>query len=110
MNKHINKLFLFLLMLSSECLSVQAQKTEMQFLSGTDKDNTKQWDFMCTAGRNSGMWTTIAVPTNWEFQGFGNYTYGSEKEDVTEAGLYRHSFTIPTSWINKKCLLFLMVL
>ena len=102
MNKHINKRFLFLLMASCLCLSVWAQKTEIQFLSGTDKDHTKAWDFMCTAGRNSGTWTIIPVPSNWEFQGFGNYTYGSEKEDVTEAGLYRHNFTIPKSWIHKE--------
>ncbi len=96
------KIQLLCFMLMFAMLTLQAQKTEIQFLSGTDKDNTKAWDFMCTAGRNSGKWTTIPVPSNWEFQGFGNYTYGSEKEDVTEAGLYRHSFTIPISWKNKE--------
>jgi len=102
MKKNINKLFLFLLMIILLCQVALAQKTEIQFLSGTDKDHTKQWDFMCTAGRNSGKWTTIPVPSNWEFQGFGNYTYGSEKEDITEAGLYRYQFIIPKSWINKE--------
>ena len=102
MNKNIHLLFLFLLIVPAICQIAHAQKTEIQFLSGTDKDNTKVWDFICTAGRNSGKWTTIPVPSNWEFQGFGNYTYGSEKEDVNEAGLYRHSFTIPASWQNKE--------
>ncbi|CAN5360923.1 glycoside hydrolase family 2 [soil metagenome] len=97
-NKRI--LFCFLLLLIS--FITQAQKTAIQFLSGTDKDNTKAWDFMCTAGRNSGKWTTIPVPSNWEFQGFGNYTYGFEKEDSSEAGLYRHNFTVPKSWGNKE--------
>ncbi|MEO6547881.1 MAG: glycoside hydrolase family 2 TIM barrel-domain containing protein [Ferruginibacter sp.] len=90
-----------LLMLSISFAS-QAQETKIQFLSGTDKDNTIVWDFMCTAGHNSGKWTKIAVPSNWEFQGFGNYTYGSEKEDSLEAGLYRHSFTVPKSWSDKE--------
>ncbi len=83
------------LLLVSEC-SI-AQITEVQYLSGRDKDHTVQWDFMCTAGHNSGKWTKIAVPSNWEFMGFGNYTYGSEKEDKNEAGLYRYNFTVVKS-------------
>src|SRR4051812_30480273 len=79
-----------------------SQKTEIQFLSGTDKDNTVEWDFMCTAGRNSGKWTKIPVPSNWEFMGFGNYTYGSEKEDSSEAGLYRYHFNVAKTWANKE--------
>lgn len=78
------------------------QKTEVQFLSGRDKDHTVQWDFMCTAGRNSGSWTKIPVPSNWEFMGFGNYTYGSEREDKNEAGLYRYNFTVAKAWANKE--------
>lgn len=57
---------------------------------------------MCTAGRNSGKWTKIPVPSNWEFQGFGNYTYGSEKEDSLESGLYRYNFKIPSNWTGKE--------
>src|SRR5690606_5953892 len=78
-----------------------AQTTEIKYLSGTGKDDTVNWDFQITSGRNSGKWTTIPVPSNWEFQGFGNYTYGFEKEDQNEAGLYRHSFSVPTDWKNK---------
>ena len=43
-----------------------AQRTETQLLSGPDKDHTVKWQFYCTAGRNSGKWTTIPVPSNWE--------------------------------------------
>ncbi len=57
---------------------------------------------MCTAGHNSGNWTKIPVPSNWEFMGFGNYTYGSEKEDKNEAGLYRYNFSVAKSWANKE--------
>ena len=80
---------------------VVAQQTEIKYLSGTGNDNTVNWEFQCTRGRNSGTWTTIPVPSNWEFQGFGNYTYGYEKEDRDEAGLYRHSFTVPAGWKNR---------
>lgn len=78
------------------------QRTEVQFLSGRDKDHTVIWDFMCTTGRNSGKWTKIPVPSNWEFMGFGNYTYGSEKEDSNEAGLYRYNFNVAKSWADKE--------
>ncbi len=50
--------------------SVLAEGTEIQYLSGTDKDHTVPWDFYCTAGRNSGYWTRIPVPSNWELQGY----------------------------------------
>ncbi|MEO7485908.1 MAG: hypothetical protein ABIU77_02365, partial [Ferruginibacter sp.] len=53
-----------------------AQQTTIQYLSGTDKDHTVQWDFFCDKGMNSGKWTTIAVPSNWEQQSFGGYSYG----------------------------------
>jgi hypothetical protein len=91
-------LFLMLVFLS---LSGYAQKTELQYLSGTDKDHTVSWDFMCTKGRNSGSWTKIHVPSNWEFEGFGNYTYGFDKEDKEEAGFYRYPFKVPANWNNK---------
>ena len=35
----------------------RAQDTEILYLSGTDKDHTVDWDFFCTAGRKSGVWT-----------------------------------------------------
>ncbi len=79
-----------------------AQRTEIKYLSGTGKDNTVNWDFQCTRGRNSGQWTTIPVPSNWELQGFGNYDYGFGKEDSLEMGLYRHAFTIPANWQQKR--------
>ncbi len=79
-----------------------AQRTEIKYLSGTGKDDTVNWDFQCTRGRNSGQWTTIPVPSNWELQGFGTYHYGNEKEDSLETGLYRHAFTIPANWQQKR--------
>jgi hypothetical protein len=74
-----------------------AQQTIIQYLSGTDKDHTVNWDFFCTQGRKSGIRTTIPVPSQWEMQGFGTYAYGFDKESADEQGLY--SFSFPTgSW------------
>ncbi|TDH27454.1 glycoside hydrolase family 2 [Segetibacter sp. 3557_3] len=80
-----------------------AQKTQIQYLSGTGEDNTVQWDFYCTDGRNSGKWTTIPVPSNWELQGFGKYDYGFAKDSVRgkEKGMYKHRFTVPAAWKGK---------
>jgi hypothetical protein len=93
---------LTLLLLSN--FSVHAQKTEIQYLSGTGSDHTVNWDFFCTAGRNSGTWTTIPVPSNWELQGFGTYNYGGDKDEVRgkELGLYKYLFQVPKQWKNKQ--------
>src|SRR6185369_10454768 len=43
-------------------------ETEIRYLSGTGKDDAVMWDFYCTGGRRSGVWTKIPVPSNWEQQ------------------------------------------
>src|SRR5688572_26422769 len=58
-----------LLAMTLACVPALAQQTETQMLSGTGSDNTVNWEFFCTGGRNSGKWTTIPVPSNWEQQG-----------------------------------------
>jgi hypothetical protein len=80
-----------------------AQQTETLMLSGTGSDKTVNWEFFCTAGRNSGKWTTIPVPSNWEQQGFGGYNYGHDKDSVRhrEKGMYKYRFDIPAAWKNK---------
>lgn len=93
--------FLYLV-LSFLILSSHAQKTESVYLSGTGSDDTVLWDFFCSAGRKSGEWTKIPVPSNWEFHGFGQFTYGHDKERLNEYGQYRYKFTIPKHWANKK--------
>ncbi|MEI6275769.1 MAG: glycoside hydrolase family 2 TIM barrel-domain containing protein [Prolixibacteraceae bacterium] len=83
-----------------------AQKTEIQYLSGTDKDHTVKWDFFCTKGMNSGKWSAIQVPSNWEFQGFGAFNYGqNEKVFNDEKGLYKYNFSIPKFWKKKSIFL-----
>ena len=80
--------------------------TEIQYLSGTGKDQMVEWEFFCSDGRNSGKWTTIGVPSCWEQQGFGHYNYGFDarenKEIHDEYGLYKHSFSVPHDWKSKE--------
>ena len=78
-----------------------SQGTIIKYLSGKDKDHTVPWDFYCTGGRNSGKWTKIAVPSNWELQGFGTYNYGHDKVKANEQGLYKHEFP-SENWKGKK--------
>lgn len=89
-------------------LRVSAVQTEIVYLSGKGSDDAQTWEFFCTAGRNSGVWTTIPVPSCWEVQGFGTYDYGVEflpsarlpkrPPPPEEQGLYRREFTVPTEW------------
>jgi hypothetical protein len=81
---------LHLLILLVITLTSQAQKTEVQYLSGTGSDHTVKWDFFCTAGMKSNKWSTIEVPSEWEQQGFGAYNYGQGvKAYNNEQGLYK---------------------
>ena len=80
-------------------------ETGIQYLSGTGSDDTVDWEFYCTDGRNSGKWTTIPVPSCWELQGFGTYQYGMPfygKADpagiAKEQGKYKYKFKLPKEW------------
>ncbi|HEU4387492.1 MAG TPA: glycoside hydrolase family 2 TIM barrel-domain containing protein, partial [Blastocatellia bacterium] len=71
------------------------------YLSGTGKDDGVLWDFYCTAGRKSGSWSKIAVPSCWEQRGFGAYNYGGDGRTgavPSEQGKYRTRFVVPRSW------------
>lgn len=67
---------------------------ERTYLSGRDAATAVDWEFKINEGRNSGFWTTIPVPSNWETEGFGYYLYGMDKMEnrVPEIGYYRHDF------------------
>ncbi len=84
--------------------SLFAQSTQKVYLSGTGSDNTVDWQFFCTDGMNSGQWTTIPVPSNWELQGFGKYNYGHAKDEERgkESGLYKYEFDVPADWKGKQ--------
>ncbi|MCM5664040.1 glycoside hydrolase family 2 protein [Galbibacter mesophilus] len=83
--------------------SFNSYSQERIYLSGKDSDDAVLWDFKCSTGRNSGYWTTIPVPSNWETKGFGNYTYFKDDKGYKtnpDIGYYKHTFTLPT--ISKK--------
>lgn len=80
----------------------QIASAQRFYLSGTDSDNPRQWDFYCSSGQNAGRWKKIGVPSCWELQGFGEYTYGrfyktKGLNPSTETGRYRTTFTIDKS-------------
>lgn len=79
--------------------AAHAVTSEKLYLSGTDKDHTVNWQFLCTGGRKNGSWTTIPVPSQWETQGFGTYTYGNATSN--ETGFYKRTFTAPAKWRGK---------
>ena len=84
-----------------------AQQTETLYLSGTGLGNEKEWRFYCSDGMNSKKWSKIKVPSQWELQGFGEYTYGrwykaGLKNPSMEQGFYEYSFSVPASWKNKQ--------
>ncbi len=80
-------------------ITAAAQETQIQFLSGHDKDDAVPWEFLCTTGTNSGFWTNLPVPSHWDVKGFGSLNY---HKDLTngwnEKGLYAHNFTVPSNW------------
>ena len=80
--------------------------TEVRYLSGTGTNDAVLWDFFCTEGRKSGVWTKIPVPSNWELHGFGNYQYGGDRQRSTnpfpkEQGKYRLEFQVPSTWKDR---------
>jgi hypothetical protein len=91
-----------LLVFLCEFFLLEAQQTEIQYLSGTDKDHRVQWDFMVNNGMNKGKWDRIGVPSNWELQGFGSYLYGKVNKEINETGLYKYEFNVSKTWKKKK--------
>lgn len=82
----------------------KAAKTETQYLSGLGKDDPIQWQFKCDNGQNADKWSTIGVPSNWELQGFGIYTYGRVPPSggwPRVHGIYKRLFTTPATWKEK---------
>lgn len=81
-------------------------ETRIKYLSGIGPDDAVVWDFFCTGGRNSGVWSRIRVPSCWEQEGFGTYYYGTRRrgkpdddpEIPKEQGKYRTEFAVPANW------------
>src|ERR1017187_2064086 len=90
-------------------LSLQAANTtQIQFLSGTDKDHTIPWQFYMTGGgRSNNVLTTIPVPSCWQTKGFGSYMYGntSGNGSATQSqsvGQYTTTFSVPAGWAGER--------
>lgn len=81
--------------------TADAQDTQYQYLSGTDKDHTVNWDFLINTGMKSGVWSKIPVPSNWELQGFGTYNYFKDSKNPEETGEYKYHFKAPASAAGK---------
>lgn len=92
---------LFLLFILAVSANLFSQASKVIYLSGKDAENTKEWDFYCSAGRQSGFWTKIPVPSCWELEGFGSYDYGRGnpfENRLKEEGLYKYSFFAEANW------------
>ena len=107
-------------------VNAQTRRTELIFFSSEQDALTKPfeqspfylslngtWDFKYAADESElpGEWSTIKVPGNWEFQGWGtpvyvNHPYDFAPEnpqppllpDRIPVGVYRRSFTVPEAW------------
>jgi hypothetical protein len=99
----VRQIFLATVLGFSGLVPVAAQESIRQYLSGTDGEHTVPWDFYCSDGRNSGVWTNIAVPSCWELQGFGKFRYGHEDKNYPPIrGDYRHRFNVPAGWRGQR--------
>jgi beta-galactosidase len=52
---------------------------------------------------DTSAWDTIAVPSNWELQGFAEPSYGDDLKDGK--GLYRRTFRVPAGWQGRRAFL-----
>lgn len=78
------------------------------YLSGEGASTAVDWEFKISEGRNSGFWTSIPVPSNWETEGFGYYLYGMDNMEkrTLPVGYYRHSFDFSVSTDNRYFIVF----
>ncbi|MFC0624026.1 glycoside hydrolase family 2 TIM barrel-domain containing protein [Kribbella deserti] len=85
----------------ARAVSTAGTATERLLLTGRDREQTVDWDFMVTSGRRAGTWAKIPTPSHWEFHGFGTYNWGFNLVPE-EKGHYRHSFSPPARWQDKR--------
>lgn len=75
-------------------------RTELFYLSGKGTADPVDWAFLINAGKNSGTWSALPVPSNWEFCDFGLMQYGHSA--TTEVGTYRRFFELPATFVGKR--------
>ena len=99
----ISAVLIIILSLSS---AAHAQETQRQYLSGHGKDDAVPWEFMCTYGAQSGFWTNLPVPSQWDMRGFGTLNYHKDLTNAwDEKGLYAHNFNVPKKWSGQRIFL-----
>jgi hypothetical protein len=87
-------------------LAAADTETERLYVSGHGKDDAVPWQFMCTSGAQSGYWTNLAVPSQWEMHGFGTLHYRKDPPEAwNEKGLYRYDFDVPAGWSGRRIFL-----
>jgi Glycosyl hydrolases family 2, TIM barrel domain/Glycosyl hydrolases family 2, sugar binding domain/Glycosyl hydrolases family 2/Beta galactosidase small chain len=95
-----------LLLLFVFVFRINAQQTEVQYLSGHGKDDAVPWKFFCTTNAQSGFWTNLSVPSCWELHGFGKINYHRDATNsYDERGLYETEFSVSENWRGKKIFL-----
>ena len=90
--------------------SASAQQTQIQYLSGTDKDHTVPWPFSVSSGRLAGIATNLPVPSCWQMFNLGTYSYTQNTgsgmtSSNAETGYYTNTFAVPSAWAGKEIFL-----
>ncbi|MBN2685942.1 MAG: hypothetical protein JXR40_11735 [Pontiellaceae bacterium] len=104
----MKKLILTTLITSVLTAFSSAASTDKIYLSGIDFEHPVEWDFRVTGGMRANEWGKIGVPSQWELQGYGEYTYGRwyKEEGVNnpsmEEGFYKTTFKVPADLTKAK--------
>lgn len=102
LKSHVEKSILLLVLLSAVSSKTLAQQTIIQYLSGTDKDHTVQWDFLCTQG------ATVVNGQRFPFLLVGKcrdletYNYYEDSQNPEETSFYKHNFKVSPKYKNKR--------
>lgn len=65
-------LWVFFTLWNGVTLQAQAPHPERIYLSGTGIDDTRTWDFFCSAGQNSGKWKRSKFPVIGSYRDLEN--------------------------------------
>lgn len=97
---------LALCLIASFGISLPGSDTQTLRLSGSGNNDTVEWEFRVNGGRRANEWTSIPVPSNWEFHGFGTYNYRRDYYGEFLApdslGEYRRHFHVPPDWEGQR--------
>jgi hypothetical protein len=100
---HRPLLALILSLAGSAAWGADPVETQKLMLSGEGPADAVPWDFRIDGGMKAGEKTRIAVPSNWQQQGYGHYQYGYDKGPRSDGdhGLYSRHVLIPAGWKDR---------